>query len=135
MTMATGKLTQKMEMFCQAIVTGVSQADAYRSAYDAGGMKPETVQNKAYQLMKRGEVRARIEELRKPVVEKLQYGLEQAMQEAEEALSLAREMQKAGQMVAAIQLRAKLNGLLVEKMQVDATVKGSVSYKANMPPR
>lgn len=111
-------MTPKQERFCQAIVSGLSQADAYRMAYDAENMKPETVQNKAYLLMRRDEVRVRIEELRKPVVEKLQYGLEQAMNEAAEAFSVAKEKENGGAMVAAVQLRARLNGLLVDRKEI-----------------
>lgn len=111
-------LTPKQEKFCQGIVKGLSQADAYRAAYDAKNMKPATVQNKAHVVMKIGEVSARVEALRKPVMEKLQYGLEQAMREADEALQVAKLKENGGAMVAAVQLRAKLNGLLIERREV-----------------
>lgn len=128
-------LTAKQEAFCQGVVSGLSQADAYREAYDAESMKPPTVQKRASELMANGEVAGRVAALRQPVVEKLQYGLEQAMQEAAEAFSVARDKENGGAMVAAVQLRAKLNGLLVDKVKIDATVKGQVAYRANMPAR
>jgi len=81
-------------------------------------MKPETVQRKACELMKDGKVSARIAALRTPVVQRLQYGLEQAMREAEEAFAVARAKENGGAMVAAVQLRARLNGLLVEKKEI-----------------
>lgn len=111
-------LTEKQEKFCQAIVTGVSQSDAYRSAYNAGRMSPQVVQNKASLLAKKGEVRVRIESLRAPVVAKLQYGLEQAMLEAADAFAVSKAKEQGGAMVAAVQLRAKLNGLLVDRSEV-----------------
>lgn len=111
-------LTAKQEAFCQAIVAGMSQADAYRKAYDAENMKPATVQSKASILMADGKVRARVEELRQPVIQKVRYGLEQAMLEAEEAFQVAKNKENGGAMVAAATLRAKLNGLLVEKKEV-----------------
>ena len=111
-------MTPKQEKFCQAIVSGSTQADSYRMAYDARNMKPETVQNKAYLLMRKDDIRTRIEELRKPVVEKLQYDLEQAMSEAAEAFVVAKGKENGGAMVAAVQLRAKLNGLLIERREV-----------------
>ncbi len=116
-------MTPKQEKFCQAVVSGMSQADAYRAAYDAAGMKPETVQNKAYQLMARGDVRARVDALRLPVIEKLQYGLEQAMTEAAAAFEVAKVKENGGAMVAAVQLRAKLNGLLVDRSKMDVDMK------------
>jgi hypothetical protein len=39
--MAEVKLTAKQEAFAQGIADGIGQADAYRMAYDAGGMKDE----------------------------------------------------------------------------------------------
>ena len=64
------KLTAKQEAFAQAVADGMTQADAYRKAYDAGKMKPETVQNKAHVLMKNGEVAARVKTLRASLQEK-----------------------------------------------------------------
>ena len=111
-------LTPKQESFAQAVVSGMTQSDAYRSAYSAGKMKAETIQRKACELMKDGKITARVEELRKPVVEKLQYDLEKAMGEAQEAFEVARDKENGGAMVAAVTLRAKLNGLLVERKEI-----------------
>jgi phage terminase small subunit len=118
--MATKKaptLTAKQEAFCQAIVSGMSQADAYRKAYDAGKMKADTIQQAASRLMADSKVSARVQELRAPVVAELQYDLKAAMLEAEDALKVAKSREQAGAMVAAVQLRAKLNGLLIEKRE------------------
>lgn len=111
-------LTPKQEAFCQAVVSGLSQADAYRKAYDARNMKPPTVQKRASELMANGEVKGRVQALRKPVVTKLQYGLEQAMTEAHDAYEVAKKKENGGAMVAAATLRAKLNGLLVERREL-----------------
>lgn len=116
-------LTHKQEAFCQAVVSGLSQADAYRKAYNAEKMSPPTVQKRASELMRKdgvvyGVVTGRIAELRRPVVEKLQYGLEQAMSEADRAIALSEFKENPGAMVNAITLRAKLNGLLVERREV-----------------
>lgn len=63
-------LTAKQEKFCQSIADGLNQSDAYRSAYNAGAMKPETVQSKASILMADGKVRARVIELRAALSDK-----------------------------------------------------------------
>ncbi|MEF3075182.1 hypothetical protein V2P20_09105 [Methylobacter sp. Wu1] len=62
-------LTPKQEAFAQAVASGKSQADAYRSAYSTNNMKPETVQNNAYILMQNSDVSARVEELRAEVAQ------------------------------------------------------------------
>lgn len=113
-----GALTAKQEKFCQAVVSGLNISDAYRSAYDAGGMKPATVNRSAKELTDNPKIAARVQALRKPVVEEVQYGLKQAMSEAQQAFDVALEKGNGGAMVAAATLRAKLNGLLVERKEI-----------------
>ena len=57
-------LTAKQEEFAQNIIKGMSQADAYRSAYDTQRMKDKSIHEKASRLMADDKVRARVEELR-----------------------------------------------------------------------
>lgn len=59
------KLTPKQEKFAQCVADGMTQADAYRAAYDVGiNTKPETVWRKASELMNDGKVEARVLELK-----------------------------------------------------------------------
>lgn len=58
------KLTPKREAFCQAIADGMTQADAYRSAYSAGKMTDKTIWKRASELMDDGEVTGRVSELK-----------------------------------------------------------------------
>lgn len=75
------KLTAKQEAFCQAMATGgMTQADAYRSAYNAKGMKPETVQVKACILAKDGKVAERIASLKQEVASKALWSREQSIE-------------------------------------------------------
>lgn len=57
-------LTAKQEKFVQNIIEGMSQADAYRSAYDTSKMTDKTVHEKASVLASNDKVRARLTELR-----------------------------------------------------------------------
>ena len=114
-------LTSKQEKFAQGVASGITQADAYRAAYNASNMKVDSVHCKASVLMTDVKIRSRVEELRKPVILKMQYGLEQAMIEAEEALNVCRENNHGGSMINAITLRSKLNGLLVDKKEIKLT--------------
>jgi phage terminase small subunit len=62
--MNTKPLTVKQERFCQYYIdTGIA-SEAYRMAYSTGNMKPATVNNNAYMLLKRSEITARVKELR-----------------------------------------------------------------------
>ena len=66
-----GSLTQKQESFAQNIADGMTQADAYRAAYDcAPTTKPETIQKRACELMADGVISGRVQELRDQLSEK-----------------------------------------------------------------
>lgn len=56
-------LTPKQEKFVQNLVKGMSQREAYINSYNASKMKPATIDNKASIVFKKGEVRARYDEL------------------------------------------------------------------------
>jgi phage terminase small subunit len=115
MASQTGKgLTPKREKFAQLVASGMQQADAYRKAFDTKQSKDKTVHEGASRLAADSKVAARIEELRAPVIQAARYGLKEAMDEADLAITLAKEMKSASALVAAVQLKAKLNGLLVE---------------------
>lgn len=57
-------LTAKQEKFAQNIIQGMSQADAYRSAYDTRKMSDKTVHENASRLANNSKVTARVNELR-----------------------------------------------------------------------
>lgn len=60
-------LTANQEKFVQNIIEGMSQADAYRSAYPKQKMTDKTVWETASKLMKNPKVTARVQELRDKV--------------------------------------------------------------------
>lgn len=65
------KLTPKQERFCQEIVKGKSQSDAYRAAFNAKKMKDETIHKRASELMAGREVKGRIADIQAPVIAKV----------------------------------------------------------------
>ena len=73
-------LTAKQEEFAKAIVEGMNQADAYRSAYNTKKMSDKTIWENASRLMANSKVTARITELRnelaKPTIMSAQERLE-----------------------------------------------------------
>lgn len=77
--MIQAKLTAKQEAFAQGIADGLGQADAYRMAYDAEGMKDSVIYIKASELMKNGKVSVRVSELRSEVQEKQLWSREMSV--------------------------------------------------------
>ncbi len=113
-------LTPKQEMFCLELSTGKTQADAYRAAYNASKMKPETVQKRASELMDNGEVAGRVAMLRTEVQKRYEVTREDILRELEEARSFAMtgERPQASAMVAASMGKAKILGYITDKAEV-----------------
>ena len=67
---STKSLTLKQEAFCRAYLETGNASEAYRRAYNANRMKPESVNSKAYELLQNGQITVRIEELRSEVAKR-----------------------------------------------------------------
>jgi phage terminase small subunit len=100
--MTDAKLTAKQEAFAQGIADGLGQAEAYRSAYDAGNMKDETVYPNASRLMSNSKVAARVAELKAQVVEKQLWTREMSVKGLMSAYRIALEAKASTGMTAAV---------------------------------
>lgn len=100
-------LTPKQEKFIQGVVSGMTYSDAYRAAYNCARMKPETVNNKAYELMQKGEISARVEKARAEAAKNAQWSLDIAVERVR-----------------------KLNDEALSSLEEDGLYKGSPSVKA-----
>jgi len=126
-------LKHSYEIFAQCLARGMTKTDAYKEAYPKSRLwTAASATNKASNLANNPAIVARLAELRVPILRQIEantagYGLLQAMNEAAEALEMARETRQAGSMVAAVQLRAKLNALLIERKEVSVTQMGDMT--------
>ena len=100
--MAQDKLTAKQEAFAQAIADGMGQADAYRMAYDAEGMKDVTLYPLASKLMNNNKVATRVAELKSQVVEKQLWTREMSVKGLIQAYRIAQEAKTSTGMTAAV---------------------------------
>lgn len=117
-------LTPKQEQFAQGIVSGMSQADAYRSAYNTSKNSDKTVWEKASRLMADDKVKARVQELR----DKIATESIMTAQERLEWLSKAIQSEEVAtnDKLKAIDLMNKMQGEYVQKVQAN------VSYEDNL---
>jgi len=120
------KLTAKQEAFCQGIADGLGQADAYRAAYDADGMKDTTIYPLASKLMKNDKVTARIAELKSQVQEKQLWSREMSVKGLVAAYRVANEGKNASGMTGAIKELNAMHGYN-EPAKVDLNHKGFVT--------
>ena len=108
--MAQDKLTAKQEAFAQAIADGLGQADAYRMAYDAEGMKDSTVHPKASRMLSEGKIRARVDELKAMVVEKQLWTREMSVKGLIQAYRVAQDAKTSTGMTAAVKELNNMHG-------------------------
>ena len=111
-------LTPKQEAFAQAIVTGVSQSDAYRAAYKVReGTKAESVNQNASRIMANVNVISRVAELREPVAKKAQITLESHLDDLMRLRNMAAKEKQYSAAISAEIARGKASGVHVEKSE------------------
>ena len=112
-------LTPKQEAFAIAVASGMTQADAYRSAYNVNPTtKPEVTQVKASQLMADGKIRVRVEELKKPIIEAAGITLESHLARLEHLGKKAEDAENYTAAISAEVARGKVAQLYTDNINV-----------------
>lgn len=119
-------LTSKQEKFCQGIVSGLNQSDAYRAAYDVSKMGDATINNEAYVLMQSHDISMRIEQLRLPIAERLGLGLEDYLKEMIDMKDDARGDAEHSAAIKAFELVGKALGYYVNKTELSGRDGGKI---------
>lgn len=109
-------LTVKQEGFCTAFVETGNASEAYRRSYNAEKMKPASVNRKAKELLDNGKITARVEELRAAALERHEFTVDDMIVQLDEDRKFARECGSAAAAVSASMGKAKVLGLLVDKV-------------------
>lgn len=78
--MAKG-LTLKQENFCLAYIETGNASESYRRAFNTERMKPETINKRASELLSEGVIKGRLENFKKPIIEKVELTLERVLLE------------------------------------------------------
>ena len=112
-------LTAKQEAFVQNILQGMSQADAYRSAYDTKRMTEKTVWESASKLMANPKVTARLKELRDELAS-------EAIMSAQKRLEwltgiIKDDNESTGDKLKAVDIMNKMQGEYVQKVEANVT--------------
>ena len=114
-------LTPKQEVFVQKIIEGMSQADAYRTAYSTKNMSDKTVHEAASRLMADSKVSARVKELREQVNSKTIMTAQKRLEWLTE--QIASKDVDVNAKLKAVDIMNKMQGEYVQKVQA------SVSYE------
>lgn len=109
------QLTPKQQLF---IAEYLKDNNGARAA-EAAGYSKQNARSQAYQLLNhQPAVITALEEERKKLQVATQYNAERAMAEAEDAMTFALQTENANAYVKAVELRAKLTGLMIERHDV-----------------
>lgn len=116
-------LTAKQERFVQELVKGKSQREAYKNSYNAERMKDKTIDDKAYLLFRKDEIRARYQELLDEAADKVTTDVAAVKQEMIDILLTMMRADAGGQ---ADQI-SKVDGKAVKGYKYDT--RGNLQYE------
>ena len=111
-------LTPKQEAFAIAVASGMTQADAYREAFNVKPTtKPESVLQLASRLMAKVNIRSRVDELKKPIIEAAGITLESHLARLEHLGKKAEDAESYTAAISAEVARGKVAQLYTERIE------------------
>ena len=130
-------ITPKQEQFARLYVETGNASEAYRQAYNADNMKPETVTNEAYKLLQDPDISAMVDGLKEEARQRHAVTVGDLLHELEQAraAALAAPTPQSSAAVSATMGKAKMLGLLVDKAEIKAEAEISqVKQEEYTPP-
>jgi phage terminase small subunit len=112
------KLTPKQEKFCQKYIELGNASEAYRAAYDCKRSTDKTVWESASKLMADPKVSARITSLQALHQKRHEVTVDSITRELDEDRALARQLKQPAPAITAVLGKAKLHGLLEDKVTI-----------------
>ena len=129
-------MTPKQEQFARLYVETGNASEAYRQAYNAENMKPETVTNEAYKLLQSPDISAMVDDLKAEARQRHRVTVDDLLHELEQAraAALAAPTPQSSAAVSATMGKAKMLGLLVDKAEIKAESEVSTKQEKYIPP-
>ena len=121
-------LTAKQEAFVQNLLQGMSQADAYRSAYSCKNMSDNAIYVNASKLAADTKVALRLEELRKELATPAIMSAQKRLEWLTGVINSTEE--STGDKLRAVDIMNKMQGEYVQK--VEAEVKNAVNISIEL---
>ena len=103
-------LTPKQEDFCRYYIETGNASEAYRRAYNAEKMQPQTIKVKASQMLVLDNISVTIEKMRAEIAKRHEVTEDSLIAELEEARDLAKNLMNPAAMVSATMDKAKITG-------------------------
>ena len=134
----TSGLTVKQEAFSQGLASGLSNADAYRQAYDATSMKQGTIHNEACKLAALPHIAVRVDQLiREKQAKNSMFTDKQREKHSDRIWRRLWELCDAPETPPAVKasllsLGAKAAGMLTEQVRMETVTSDSKSIEAEI---
>jgi hypothetical protein len=122
-------MTPKQEAFCLAYIETGNASEAYRQAYNAGKMKPGSVNVNASKLLADTKIALRVAELKSELFERHKVTADTIATMLREDRQFARECETPGAAVTATMGLAKLYGLLTDKTELTGKGGGNIKIE------
>jgi hypothetical protein len=110
-------LTRHQQVFVDGIAANLSFVAAYQAAYNCVKLRPDEVQRRSWELSRTEAIQAELGRIRERARDKLAYSVADAVHEAELVRQMAMEDRGAAAATGAIALKAKLLGLMTDKIE------------------
>ena len=123
-------MTPKQEKFCLLYRETGNASEAYRQSYNAGKMKPETINRNAKALLDNSKIASRLQELGQVDMERHIVTADMIAAMLQEDRQFAREMETPSAAVTATMGLAKLYGLLTDKTEVTGKDGAAIKIEA-----
>jgi phage terminase small subunit len=120
-------LTAKQEAFVQNIIQGMSQADAYRSAYDTKRMTEKTVWESASKLMANPKVTTRLTELREQLANENIMSAQKRMEWLTRVVK--DDYEKTENKLKALDILNKMDGEYVQKIAAEVQTETTINIE------
>lgn len=111
------------EAFAQYVAQGKTDTEAYMLAFDWDESRRSAAGKSAHTLKKKAEVAARIDEIRERNARMFDVTIENLTAELNEAGQFARDAKDAKGLTTAVMAKAKLHGLLIDKVEQETKLK------------
>lgn len=112
------KPTQKQQAFARAVVETGNQSEAYRRAYDAQNMSPDSIKVEACKLAQNPNVAQTVEQLQQKLAQRHEITVDKLTSMAVVAYDLALDESAPSAAVSAVLALGKLHGLIIDKKDV-----------------
>lgn len=121
-------LTPKQEKFVQRLIQGMSQADAYRSAYSTKNMADKTIWENASRIANDSKVKARLRELRNELAKDSIMTAQDRLEWLTNVINSEKE--STTDKLKAADIMNKMQGEYVQKVQTELT--NAISIKIEL---